>query len=38
MYTSSVGKWRRFERQLAPLARILEAEKPAGGWRFDSPV
>jgi len=38
MYTSSVGKWRRFERQLAPLARILEAQEPAGGWRFDSPV
>jgi tetratricopeptide (TPR) repeat protein len=36
MYTSSIGKWRHFERQLAPLSRILEAQSPAAGWRFDS--
>ena len=35
LYSSSIGKWRRFERQLAPLARILEARRPAGGWRFE---
>lgn len=36
MYSTSIGKWRRFERQLAPLARILEARRPDGGWRLES--
>lgn len=35
MYSSSIGKWRHYERQLAPLARILEDQRPAGGWRLD---
>jgi tetratricopeptide (TPR) repeat protein len=35
MYSSSIGKWRRFERQLAPLARIIDEHRPATGWRFD---
>ena len=35
MYSTSMGRWRRFERQLAPLARILDEHRPAGGWRFD---
>lgn len=35
LYSSSIGKWRRFERQLEPLARILQARRPAGGWRFE---
>lgn len=26
VYTSSIGKWRRFEDQLAPLIRVLESE------------
>jgi tetratricopeptide (TPR) repeat protein len=36
LYSTSVGKWRRYERQLAPLARILDAHRPHGGWRFES--
>ena len=36
LYSTSVGKWRRYERQLAPLARILDAHRPEGGWRFES--
>jgi hypothetical protein len=36
LYSTSVGKWRRYERQLAPLTRILDAQRPRGGWRFES--
>jgi hypothetical protein len=36
LYSTSIGKWRRYERQLAPLKRILDAEPPQGGWRFES--
>jgi tetratricopeptide (TPR) repeat protein len=36
LYSTSVGKWRRYERQLAPLTRILEAHRPRSGWRFES--
>jgi hypothetical protein len=36
LYSTSVGKWRRYERQLAPLTRILDAQRPEGGWRFES--
>jgi tetratricopeptide (TPR) repeat protein len=36
LYSTSVGKWRRYERQLAPLTRILDAQRPQGGWRFES--
>jgi tetratricopeptide (TPR) repeat protein len=34
VYSTSVGKWRRFERQLAPLAEALSRHEPAGGWRL----
>jgi hypothetical protein len=36
LYSTSVGNWRRYERQLTPLARVLDAERPRGGWRFES--
>jgi Sulfotransferase family len=38
MYSSSIGKWRRFERQLAPLTEFLERHKPIGGWRLTPKV
>jgi tetratricopeptide (TPR) repeat protein len=34
LYSSSVGKWRRYERQLQPLAQTLKALQPAQGWRL----
>jgi tetratricopeptide (TPR) repeat protein len=34
LYSTSVGKWRRFERQLAPLAQLLRRHEPAGGWQL----
>lgn len=34
VYSTSVGKWRRFERQLAPLTEALRRHEPAGGWRL----
>jgi len=36
LYSTSVGKWRRYERQLAPLTNMLDAQRPRGGWRFES--
>jgi hypothetical protein len=36
IYTSSVGKWRHYERELAPLADLLATLEPAEGWRFIS--
>ncbi|MEL6110957.1 MAG: sulfotransferase, partial [Planctomycetota bacterium] len=32
MYRSSVEKWRRFEKQLAPIAATIEAEIAAENW------
>ncbi|GAC1305129.1 MAG: hypothetical protein NVSMB10_08730 [Steroidobacteraceae bacterium] len=32
LYSSSVGRWRCFERQLAPLAARLKSMEPPGGW------
>jgi tetratricopeptide (TPR) repeat protein len=32
VYTSSIGKWRRYEPHLAPLIEALRAAEPAGGW------
>jgi hypothetical protein len=34
LYSSSVGKWRHFERQLAPLADVLKRAEPTSGWSF----
>jgi hypothetical protein len=34
LYSSSVGKWRHFERQLTPLANLLKGAQPALGWHF----
>lgn len=35
MYPSSIGKWRCFARQLAPLVRILDEHRGGCDWRFD---
>ena len=32
VYASSVGKWRNYEAQLAPLIEALRALEPADGW------
>ncbi len=34
IYSSSIGKWRHFCRELAPLGEFLERHQPAGGWRL----
>jgi hypothetical protein len=34
LYSSSVGKWRHYERQLDPLAEVLKRAEPANGWSF----
>jgi tetratricopeptide (TPR) repeat protein len=34
MYSSSVGKWRHLERELQPLAVVLDRHAPASGWRL----
>ena len=34
IYSSSVGLWRRYERELAPLAAILHELAPPTGWRL----
>jgi tetratricopeptide (TPR) repeat protein len=38
IYSSSVGLWRRYERELAPLAAILAEFAPPTGWRLGDPV
>jgi tetratricopeptide (TPR) repeat protein len=32
LYSTSVGRWRCYERQLAPLQELLEPQQPATGW------
>ena len=32
VYASSVGKWRNYEEQLAPLLQALRALEPSSGW------
>ena len=32
LYSTSVGKWRCYERQLAPLSDLLRQQQPVGGW------
>ena len=34
IYSSSVGSWRRFEKQMGPLREILDGARPLGGWRL----
>jgi hypothetical protein len=34
MYSSSVGKWRYYERQLASLNELMQRREPAAGWRL----
>jgi tetratricopeptide (TPR) repeat protein len=38
IYSSSVGLWQRYERELAPLAAILAELAPPTGWRLGDPV
>ena len=32
IYSSSVGKWRHYEKHLRPLIQILDSERPQSGW------
>lgn len=34
IYTSSIGKWKNYGRQLAPLIALLDEFEPPGGWGF----
>jgi len=38
IYSTSMGKWRHYARELAPLADVLRQLEPPTGWRLASPT